>query len=329
MVAAGEIAERFAGVDLSAWQALEAVFPVRITRSWMRRMRRADGPLARQVLPRAEELDAGDHEVPDPVGEQSRMPVPWVVQKHADRALLLPTRRCHVHCRYCFRRDLPGQRDPSSAELQAAINHLKQAGLREVILSGGDPLVLRDAKLLSIIDALRPEVPLIRIHTRAPITHPERITAELAAALAARAPVRMVVHANHPDELTAPVRAAIGAMVKAGVPMLNQSVLLAGVNDDVDALVALNHALEAMAVRPYYLHHTDHAPGTAHFWVEVERGLAIYGALCARVERPPEYVIDPPDGSGKIPVAEWAARNPSRPVPSSQPPRGGPWRPAT
>jgi len=317
MVSAAETAGRIRGIDLSAWRLLESVFPVRLSRSWLSRMRGVDGPLARQVLPRADELDPHGADVSDPVGEQARMPTPWVVQKHADRALLLPTRRCHVHCRYCFRRDLPGAQEPSETELHAAIAYLKQAGLNEVILSGGDPLVLRDGKLLAIIDALRPDIPCIRIHTRAPITFPQRVTPALAQALAARAPLRVVIHTNHPRELCAEVRAAIGHLVSAGVPMLNQSVLLAGVNDDADVLAELNCCLEALDVQPYYLHHADHAPGTRSFWVQIDRGLAIHSALSARVAHPPRYVIDLPDGSGKVSVAEWAARNPSRPVPSS------------
>jgi lysine 2,3-aminomutase len=317
MVGPQEAAGRFGGVDLGAWRALAAEFPVRLSRSWLRRMVSADGPLGRQVLPRSEELQLSPEAVPDPVGEQGQMVSPWVVQKHADRALLLPTRRCHVHCRYCFRRDLPGSGEPSPTELQEAINHLKSAGLNEVILSGGDPLVLRDSELLEIIDALRPEVPRIRIHTRAPITFPQRVTPALAQALAARAPLRMIVHINHPDELSEDVRVALRMLRVAGVPLLNQSVLLAGVNDDARVLAGLNAELEDLGILPYYLHHTDRAPGTAHFWVEIDRGLAIYSELCALVAGPPEYVIDPPDGSGKIPVADWAARNPSRPLPST------------
>ena len=292
-------------------------------------MRTAGGPLAKQVLPSSSEIDAAGTEVPDPVGEQGRMPVPWVVQKHMDRALLLPTRRCHVHCRYCFRRDLPGEQDPSPDELDRAIGYLKSAGLEEVILSGGDPLVLSDRRLLGIIDALRPEVPRIRIHTRAPVTFPERVTAGLAAGLGRRAPLRVVVHINHADEVDGSVRTALRRFLDCDIPVLNQSVLLAGVNDDAAVLATLNHTLEEIGVEPYYLHHTDHAPGTRAFWVDLERGLQIHAALSVRVDRPPRYVIDPPDGSGKVSVAEWAARSRSGPVPSSQALRRGPWRPAT
>ncbi len=315
MASPAEVSRLFPGLDLSAWHALESVFPVRITRNWLGRVRSHDGPLGKQVLPRSSELHRGASAVSDPVGEQGQMPVPWVVRKHTDRALLLPTRRCHVHCRYCFRRDLPGERDPSPEELSEAIAYLKAAGLDEVILSGGDPLVLPDARLFAIIDALRPDIPKVRIHTRAPITFPSRVTRSLAEGLQARAPIRVVVHVNHPRELDPSVRTALGHLVRSGLPVLNQSVLLAGINDDAEVLATLIRILEEEGIEPYYLHHTDHAPGTRDFWVDVQRGLEIHAELTSLVERPPRYVIDSPDGSGMVSVQAWAARRPSPPVP--------------
>jgi lysine 2,3-aminomutase len=262
------------------------------------------------VFPQPSELlfDPGD--VPDPVGEEGRMPVPWVIQKHADRALLLVTRRCHLHCRYCFRRDLDGSSDPSSLEMDEAVSYLRQSGVHEVILSGGDPLILRTEHLAQIIDSLRPDVPMIRIHSRAPITFPERVDDALVDMLQQRQPVWMVVHINHPDELSEEVCRGLLRLVDAGVPVLNQSVLLRGVNDDPEVLIALSRRLVELRVRPYYLHHPDAVPGGGHFRVSMEEGLAIHEVLRKRLSgiALPQYVIDPPDGTGKVPVAEWVAR---------------------
>ncbi|MEZ4319574.1 MAG: KamA family radical SAM protein [Myxococcota bacterium] len=289
------------------WDAVDALFPVRITRSFAERADLADpdDPLARQVMPDAHELDADG--LDDPVGEKGRVEVPWVVRKYRDRALLLVTKRCHLYCRYCFRRThAPGEHlDPTPAELEAALAWLaSQEELREVILSGGDPLVLPDDRLLAIIDAVRALGLRVRIHTRAPITHPSRVTSELADALAERA-VWVVVHCNHPRELAPDVDAALARFVNRGVPVLDQAVLLRGVNDDPDVLVELFEALVRRRVRPYYLHHTDAVEGNAHFRVPVAEGLALMAEVRRRVGglAVPRYVVDPPDGSGKRDVS--------------------------
>ena len=304
-----EAQERFKGVDVGLWRELNDVFPVRVTRSWAERVESADDPLGRQVFPVSSELESHAGDVSDPVGEEQKMPVPWVVRKHPDRALLLVTRRCHLHCRYCFRRDLEGAGEPTPDELEHAIGYLRTSGVREVILSGGDPLFLKDEQLLNVIDALRPEVPLIRIHTRAPITFPSRVTDVLVRQLSSRAPLWLVVHINHPKELSPDVCDGLARFVDAGIPVLNQSVLLRGVNDDVETLVRLSDRLLELRVRPYYLHHTDAVPGSASFWVGLEEGLELYQALRKRLSGIglPQYVIDPPDGTGKSPVAEWVA----------------------
>jgi len=228
-----------------------------------------------------------------------------VICKHRDRVLLLLTKRCHLYCRYCFRRNHePGERqDPTPDELEAALAWCADSGARELILSGGDPLAVRDRVLFGILDRLR-IIPVIRVHTRAPITAPERVTPALVAGLRERGPVWVTVHANHPRELTGPALAALARLVDAGIPVLNQSVLLAGVNDDVETLTALSEALVSARVFPYYLHHPDHASGNAHFRVDPRRGLALHRALARRVSgiALPTYVVDLPDGSGKIPV---------------------------
>ena len=317
----GALARRLQGIPETLLRAADAAFPVRITRSWLSRMVDPQGPLGVQAVPRAGELVAAPGDVPDPVGESLRRPLPWVVQKHPDRVLLLVTRRCHLYCRYCFRRDQHGTDEPGAGGLDRAIAFAVQSGAREAILSGGDPLTLSDARLFGVIDALRPAVPVIRVHTRAPITAPHRVTDALVAGLRARAPLWVLVHANHPDELSAEVRAALGRLVDAGLPVLNQAVLLRGVNDDADVLEALSDALLGLRVFPYYLHHTDAVPGNAAFRVGVEEGLALHAELARRVSGIglPRYVIDPPDGSGKIDVATWAARRGEHPVPSSPP----------
>ena len=305
-----ELLARFPSLSAQVWSAAEALFPVRVPRSWADRIQQADGPLGRQALPDAAELTPAAGDLQDPVGEGSRSPTPWIVRKHPDRVLLLVTRRCHMYCRYCFRRTHTGPEDPDEAALSASIDYIRSSGARELILSGGDPLAITDRKLAGIIDAVQDVVPVIRIHTRAPITAPHRVTDALVALLKARTPVWVIVHCNHPRELSAPVLEGLARLVDAGVPVLNQAVLLRGVNDDVETLTALCEALVAARVFPYYLHHTDAAAGNGAFRVSIEEGLALYRALAGRVSgiALPRYVIDPPDGSGKIPVAEWARR---------------------
>lgn len=316
----GALARRIPALSEALLRAADGVFPVRLTRSWLARMGGAhDGPLGVQALPRTGELEPHAGDVPDPVGESRRRPVPWVVQKHPDRVLLLVTRRCHLYCRYCFRRDQHDSDEPGRDGLERAIAYARDSGAREAILSGGDPLTLSDDKLFAIIDGLRPAVPVVRVHTRAPITTPHRVTPALVAGLRARGPVWVLVHANHPDELSGDVREALTRLVDAGLPVLNQAVLLRGVNDDADVLERLSAALLSLRVFPYYLHHTDAVPGNADFRVDVERGLALHAELARRVSGIglPRYVIDPPDGSGKVDVATWAARRAEHPVPSA------------
>ena len=296
------------------WERVDAAFPVRVTRSWWARADPSDpaDPLLRQVLPSAGELVAVPRDLDDPVGELGLTPVPWVVRKHRDRVLLLMTKRCHVYCRYCFRRthDPGDAEDPDPVSWERALTYAASCGAREVILSGGDPLAVRDGRIFDTIDRVRAGgVKVVRIHTRAPITYPSRVTPALVQGLAARGPVWLVVHCNHPRELSPDVDEALARLVDAGIPVLNQAVLLRGVNDDVDTLVALSEALVERRVRPYYLHHTDAVTGNAAFRVPPERGLALVAGLQARVSGlgVPRYIVDPPDGSGKVDVGTWLA----------------------
>jgi len=266
-----------------------------------------EDPLALQVLPSGEEIINEPDALLDPVGEIQKSPVPWVVQKHPDRVLLLMTKRCHVYCRYCFRRSHQPevQHDPSPPAWGAALRYVVNSGAQEVILSGGDPLMVSDRRLFETVDHLRPHVPVVRVHTRAPITAPQRVTDALVEGLRIRRPVWVVVHVNHPAELSPEVDRAMARLVDAGLPVLNQSVLLRGVNDDPHTLAELSRQLVRRGVKPYYLHHTDHVAGNAAFRVPLRAGHAIYAELRGLVSglALPRYVMDPPDGSGKVDVA--------------------------
>jgi lysine 2,3-aminomutase len=302
------------GLDPARAQAARR-FPVRWTAYYLDLADPTDpaDPIRRIAFPEPSELVSGPGDLADPVGERYVNPVPFVVRKHRDRALLLVTARCHVYCRFCFRRTFPdgGHRDPPPAALDAAFDYLAgERELREVILSGGDPLVLPDETLGEIVDRLSAieHVERLRVHTRAPVHDPARVTPALAATLARGKPMRVVLHFDHPREVTEAARRAVSILREAGLVLLDQTVLLAGVNDDPAVLEELFRALERERVKPYYLHHPDRAPGARAFYVELERGLAIHDELRRRLgggPALPDYVIDPPDGSGKVPVEAW------------------------
>ena len=264
-------------------------------------------PLRRIAWPDPEETAFDPEAIDDPVGEQPLKSHPFVIRKYRDRALLLVTHRCHFYCRFCFR---AGQTvEPKLGEILDAIRSLRgETELREIILSGGDPLVLPDeelARILRACDAL-PNLRNVRIHTRAPVHDPPRVTSRLVGRMIAASPVPIwfVVHTSHPRELSAGFYRAIGTLQGGGIPVLNQTVLLRGVNDDPATLAELFGALYGAGIKPYYLHHPDRVAGTARFRVSIERGLAIHRALRGQVSGAaiPDYVLDLPDGSGKFPV---------------------------
>ncbi|MEO0600086.1 MAG: KamA family radical SAM protein [Myxococcota bacterium] len=296
-------------------RAVDRAFAIRITRSFWERFdpHAPDDPLALQVMPDPRELADDPEAEPDPVGDAARSPLPWVVHKYPNRVLLLATKRCHLHCRYCFRRNHhPSEAlDPTPEEWQAALDYAAQAGVEEVILSGGDPLMLTDRQLEASLAALR-AVPVRRIHSRAPITFPERVGPGLVELLRAHAPVWLAVHCNHPRELTPEVDDALAALVDGGIPVVNQAVLLRGVNDDVDTLVELCTAMMRRRVRPYYLHLTDRARGNAHLRVDEGRARALDDALAERLSglARPRVVFDPPEGTGKVDVQRMRIRGP-------------------
>jgi EF-P beta-lysylation protein EpmB len=290
-------------------------FPLRVTRSYLARMRPGDlnDPLLRQMLPMGDELLEASGFTSDPLQEQSARRAPNLLQKYAGRALLITTQACAVHCRYCFRREFPystAEEAPPGAgrfaEALAAISG--DASLEEIILSGGDPLSLSDARLSRLTDALAaiPHVRRLRIHTRQPIVLPSRVDPGLLAWLRGiRLPVVMVLHTNHPNELNGEVRTACAALRAAGATLLNQSVLLRGVNDDVQTLAALSTALMEAGVVPYYLHLPDRVRGTAHFEVDEQKALGIVKQLSGRLSGYliPRLVREIPGADSKLPVA--------------------------
>lgn len=268
-----------------------------------------DDPIARQFVPDARELEQQPQELSDPIGDNAHSPVEGIVHRYPDRVLLKLVSVCAVYCRFCFRREMvgPGREMLSRNALAAALDYIRsKPQIWEVILTGGDPLVLSSRRLRNIVSELAAidHVKVIRLHTRLPIAAPDRITPVLARALRCDKATFVVLHANHPRELTATARSAIARFVDVGIPVLSQSVLLRGVNDDVETLGALMRALVECRVKPYYLHHADLAPGTAHLRTPIAQGQDLMRALHGRYSGlcQPTYVLDIPGGHGKSPI---------------------------
>jgi lysine 2,3-aminomutase len=268
-------------------------------------------PIARQYIPSAEELVVQPNEKPDPIGDDAHSPVSGIVHRYPDRVLFKLVHVCAVYCRFCFRREMIGAGKATALTQGAYDNALAyiraHSEIWEVILTGGDPLMLSPRRLgeimadLAAIDHVR----IIRIHTRVPVAEPGRISGEMVAALKVRGATTWVaLHANHVRELTSKARAACAAIVDAGIPMVSQSVLLRGVNDDAATLEALMRGFVECRIKPYYLHHGDLAPGTSHLRTTLEEGQAIMRVLHGRVSGlcQPDYVVDIPGGHGKAPA---------------------------
>lgn len=275
--------------------AAQAQFPLRVPRGFVGRMRRGDpnDPLLRQVLP----LDAEDRVVPgyglDAVGDMAARHATGVIHKYQGRALLVSTGSCAIHCRYCFRRHFPYAEETAAAgQWRAALDYLgADSSIREVLLSGGDPLSLATPKLAELTQGLAalPHVQRLRLHTRLPSVLPERVDDEFLDWLAPLPQQKVVVlHVNHPNEIDASVATAISGLRGAGATVLNQAVLLAGVNDDEDCLVDLSERLFDCGVLPYYLHQLDRVAGAAHFEVEDARAKALQAGLMRRL---PGYLV--------------------------------------
>jgi lysine 2,3-aminomutase len=268
-----------------------------------------DDPIGLQFIPNPAELLAAPHESADPIGDEALSPVPGIVHRYPDRALLKPLLACPVYCRFCFRREQVGPDGGvlSGAELDAAYAYIAaHPEIREVILTGGDPLILSPRRLSEILAALSaiPHVEVLRIHTRAPVADPALITDALADALDISVPLFIALHANHARELTPAVGAAVSKCQGRRIPVLGQTVLLAGVNDSEAALGNLFRAMLRMRIKPYYLHQLDAAPGTSRFHVPVERGREILRNLRGTISGTalPVYIYDQPGGLGKIPL---------------------------
>ncbi len=294
-------------------EAVAARYAVAVTPTLVGRMdpAAADDPVRRQFVPDARELVETPGEDGDPIGDDAHSPVPGLVHRYPDRVLLKLVGVCAVYCRFCFRREMVGpgaEASLSPQALDAALDYIARTPtLWEVVVTGGDPFMASPRRLAALAEriAAMGHVAVLRFHTRVPIAAPERVTAELVAALKADGLATYVaVHANHAREIGPEARAALARLADAGIPLLGQSVLLAGVNDTAEALEALFRALAASRVKPYYLHHPDLAPGTAHFRLPIARGQALMRALRGRLSglALPTYVLDIPGGHGKVPV---------------------------
>lgn len=272
-------------------------------------------PIARQFLPSLEELNVLPEERPDPIGDAAHSPVAGIVHRHQGRVLFKAVSVCPVYCRFCFRRETIGPSNIkgkdgalSREEFGAAIAYIAaHPEVREVILTGGDPFILSPRRAEEITSRLAAiaHVKLIRWHTRVPVTDPARVNDDLVAALhAAGATTWVAVHANHAREFSPSARAAIARLVDGGIALVSQSVLLKGVNDDVESLAGLMQAFVENRIKPYYLHHPDLAPGTSHFRVRIKDGLALMRQLRGRLSglEMPAYMLDIPGGFGKVPL---------------------------
>lgn len=271
----------------------------------------AADPIARQFIPDNRELDRTPSEDADPIGDNLKSPVPGIVHRYPDRVLLKLVSVCPVYCRFCFRREMvgPGKSAALSDEdLTGAIEYIRaRPQIWEVILTGGDPLILSPRRVAEVTAALGQiaHVKILRWHSRVPSVAPERITPPLVAALTSSSKtVYVALHANHPRELTDAARTACAQLIDAGIAMVSQSVLLKGINDDADTLEALMRGFVEMRVKPYYLHHGDLAPGTGHLRTTIEDGQALMRALRTRLSglALPTYVLDIPGAHGKVPV---------------------------
>jgi lysine 2,3-aminomutase len=270
-----------------------------------------DDPIVRQFVPSVDELVTTPEERADPIGDEAHSPVKGIVHRYPDRVLLKAVHVCPVYCRFCFRREMVGPQGLGTltpAELDAAIAYIAgHPEIWEVILTGGDPLVLSGRRLREITGRLAgiKHVRIVRFHTRVPVVEPERIDADLIGALKASGKaVYLALHANHPREFSGEAKAAVARLADSGIVLVSQSVLLRGVNDSVETLAELMRCFVENRVKPYYLHHPDLAPGTGHFRLSIAEGQALVAGLRGRVSglAQPTYILDIPGGYGKADI---------------------------
>ncbi len=303
---------RFAKPDrLAALEKVAARYAVAITPALADLIDPSDphDPIARQFVPDARELEFDPQESGDPIGDAAHSPVEGIVHRYPDRVLLKLVNACAVYCRFCFRREMvgPGRGGLSRSALDAALDYIAaNPEIWEVILTGGDPLLLSPRRLKAVTAQLTAigHVKVIRVHTRVPVAAPEMISPAMVRALRGDKAVFVVLHVNHPRELTEDARAACARLIDSGIPVLSQSVLLRGVNDNVETLGTLMRALVECRIKPYYLHHADLAPGTAHLRTSITEGQNLMRALHGRTSGlcQPAYVLDIPGGYGKSPI---------------------------
>lgn len=294
--------------DAAGLQPVAAGFKLRMTAAMRQAVAAPGDPVAAQFVPDVRELQTRPEELADPIGDDSYLAAPGLTHRYPDRAILHVTRSCEVYCRFCFRREVVGEEGPLPLDdLEQAFAYVAATpALREIILTGGDPLTLSPRRLGWIMGRLAeiPHVETLRLHTRIPVVAPERITPALLQALAVRPAVWIVLHTNHAQELTPAAGLALAQLADAGIPLLSQSVLLKGINNSVEALADLFRALIAHGVKPYYLHHCDLAKGTHHFRTPLDEGRTLMRHLRGRLSGTclPTYVLDIPGGHGKVPV---------------------------
>ena len=271
----------------------------------------AADPIARQFVPDVRELNTHPAEMRDPIGDHTKSPAPGIVHRYPDRVLWKIASVCPVYCRFCFRREMIGPdlgETLTPDEFAQGLDYIRATPkIWEVILTGGDPFILSPRRIREVTKALNQidHVKILRWHTRVPVVDSARVTGDLVSALKAfPKPVYVGLHTNHARELTANARAAISKLVDAGIPVISQTVLLKGVNDNADTLEALMRALVEARVKPYYLHHGDLAPGTAHFRTPIAEGQALMNELRRRLSglALPTYVLDIPGAHGKVPL---------------------------
>jgi lysine 2,3-aminomutase len=295
-------------IDSGPLELVIGRYPMRITPYYLSLIKEIGDPIWRQCIPDPRELDNGFTHV-DYFDETKLSPVPGLIHRYPDRVVLLVSSTCPTFCRFCFRKSWLRSDAASKIDglVDAAIAYIaKTSAIRDVILSGGDPLFLSDALLERILVRLRkiPHVEIIRIGSRTPVTLPDRITTRLCRMLKRYHPLYVNTHFNHPTEITPQSSEACSHLVDVGIPVGNQTVLLKGVNDSPDVMKELLQALLRIRVRPYYLHHMDRVEGTTHFWTSVEQGLKILAELRGYTSGMaiPYYVIDLPGGKGKVPI---------------------------
>ncbi|HEX8047657.1 lysine-2,3-aminomutase-like protein [Rhizobium sp.] len=308
------------GAEALSLEAVAERYAIALTPTIARLIDKADpaDPIARQFVPDMAELVVTPEERADPISDHAYSPVEGIVHRYPDRVLLKAVHVCPVYCRFCFRREMVGPQGLGTldgAALDAAFAYIRDhKEIWEVILTGGDPLVLSPRRLEEMLRQLADieHVKIVRFHTRVPVVDPLKIDGALIAALKASGKtVYVALHANHPRELTAEARAACARLVDAGIVLVSQSVLLKGVNDDPDVLASLMKAFVETRIKPYYLHHPDLAPGTGHFRLAIAEGQAIVAALRGRISGlcQPTYILDIPGGHGKADIGKSAVRD--------------------